>query len=575
MPIRLSFLMAVYDADVVADPSHSNGTRTGTPPAHWLRVVASLFVYAPALLQALLIVREYAAWKPMWAWYPDPGYNYLLAGAALVSGGTPGLVYHPGTSFQWLIGGVERLTHVVAGEDSFGEDVVARPEFYAQTVGLVIAFLYLSALVLAAFLIKRSWGLLPSLVFQLLMLWGLPVIADARYQLWPEALALSCAVLVIALCAPLLARAPAHVSSVTIAALGIVSAIGVTSKVIFAPLVALILIAIPWRRIPIFVVALLISIGVILASISTRLSSMWDWFTFISLRPGRHGQVGEWSPLENFLNGHAIFAGFLRWYVPVLVTVVAATVILAIVQWRNRTFPVRPSLALLAAFGVGAGLAIKESEVRDLIVLIPILSALTAHLVLRLQGATSTDGKRYVAPILIVGFSGFLALHGIVHQANFAQTTASRVEQAVLDAALVETKIAEGTWGLGYNVWTPANAIMFGSNDALMFGIEFSDDALNPEIRQEHPNAVHFDHWSGVFQGVDARGELHRISCAELQSQIPSRDVGIIVDSTGHVTLDSAEERIVLADGVAQFEGPEPIGQYFAYRLTSIACSDA
>ncbi len=99
-------------------------------------VVTAVLLITPVLLQALLVVPRFLNWRPVWAWYPDPGYQYLWAGGSLVNGGTTDLIFHPGTSFQWLIGASQAVTHLVAGQDSIMIDVAIRPEFYSQTAGI-------------------------------------------------------------------------------------------------------------------------------------------------------------------------------------------------------------------------------------------------------------------------------------------------------------------------------------------------------------------------------------------------------------------------------------------------------
>ena len=54
--------------------------------------IPALLVFLPVLGQVGLVFRGIQNWVPVWAWYPDPGYQYLLAGASLVSGGAPALL---------------------------------------------------------------------------------------------------------------------------------------------------------------------------------------------------------------------------------------------------------------------------------------------------------------------------------------------------------------------------------------------------------------------------------------------------------------------------------------------------
>ena len=40
----------------------------------------AVLLITPVLLQALLVLPRILNWWPVWAWYPDPGYQYLWAG---------------------------------------------------------------------------------------------------------------------------------------------------------------------------------------------------------------------------------------------------------------------------------------------------------------------------------------------------------------------------------------------------------------------------------------------------------------------------------------------------------------
>lgn len=539
-------------------------------------VFQSLLVLLPILIQVFLIARNFRTWVPVWASYPDPGYSYVLAGASLISGGTPALVYHPGTSFQWLVGILERLTFALVGEQTFFLDVVTRSEYYAQSVGLGIAILYVLSLGAVAWRIMKFWGWLPSFIFQLMILWGLPVIASARHHLWPESLVLITSLFTVALLAPLMAGHNSELRVRTIAILGAFAAIGVMSKVIFVPMMLLTVALVPAKRLWILALTFSASIGLLVLSIRSRISFMWDWFAGVTLSTGRHGGESQASALENLIIGQTVLSGFLRWYWLLMLILVAGTLILGLLQVRSGVLPLRPSIALLAALGLTLALSLKQSQPRDLIVVVPILASLAAHLMFRVDTVARQSRTSPILVSFIAATFGFLALHGIVHQHNFFKHSSIQSSRIVANAAQVDFFIKEGAWGLGYNVWTPSNALMFGSNDAVMFGAQFSDEMLDKELKAVHSDPLYFDVWHAEFQRISEEGRLSIMACSDVYDLFAQSngEVGVIVESTNHIRFDSTRSRIGLAGGQAEFSGPLAIGDYFAYRFDSLNCDE-
>lgn len=537
------------------------------------RLLERAVVFVPVLVQALIVIREFSQWKPVWAWYADPGYAYLFAGASLISGGSPALVYHPGTSFQWLTGIVERLAYIFVGDGSFFTSVAGDPELYTRAVGVVVAVIFIGSLSLAAWRMVNLMGLWPSLVFQLLILWGLPVIAHARYQLWPESLVLSCAVIVIALLVPLLLPRASSPSLRLVIAIGVLSALGLTAKVLFFPIIIMCVVVFPVRRWVAYFSAVVVTSLVVLLPIHDRWPDMWRWFASVLTKPGRHGGAGDWSPIHNFVEGNLALSAYYRWYVPVAVFLVAATAVVAFLQARRDSISVRPTVSVILAVFLVLAVTAKQSEVRDLVLVVPLLAILAAHLVQRGQALPIPPRASLALGVTATTVASFLALHGIVHHENFDKVEQQRIMSIVDDAGPVDSLGDTGSWGLGYNVWTVQNAIMFGSNDALMLGVQFSDDLLNAEIRQQYPKALYFDLWNRTFQTIDEKSELRVLACGELQDRLTRGPLGIVVESDGHVSVDPDSGEILLSGGSAAFEAPTPVGHYSAYRLTNVSCN--
>ena len=82
---------------------------------------------------------------PSWLWFNlDPDYFYLLDALNIVNLTTPGHVYHPGTTVDWLGALVLRVANPGASADAVTDAVLADPETHLRLIGTV--FIVLNAL---------------------------------------------------------------------------------------------------------------------------------------------------------------------------------------------------------------------------------------------------------------------------------------------------------------------------------------------------------------------------------------------------------------------------------------------
>lgn len=554
-----STVAGAYDASSNSGPSLEERPRASR------RFLPLIVLAIPVAAQGILIGRRFADWWPVWAWYPDPGYQYLFAGGSIVTGGSTDLIYHPGTSFQWLIGISQLLTHLVAGQDTFMLDIAARPEFYAQSAGLALASLYVAALAAAAWRMHRTWGLWPALIFQLLLLWGLPLLAAGRFLLWPESLVLTCAVASLAILAPQLAgREPAH-PRVQAVGIGLVAAVGMTAKVTYAPVVLVVLILVGWRRVAWVLLPMLASALIMMIPVYSRLDSMSGWFVQITTNPGRHGQTASWDPLGEFLDSMLMLNLVVRWFIPV-------TALIMVIALLSLLFPQRAKLAealpfIATALGVLIVLAsgIKDSESRDFILAIPLLAALAA-LVLRRILSNRKGGRlnRRVVVAAALALSVFLAAHGVVHEENFARGYAPRLQEILRDSKAIDKLNETSRWAPAYNAWTP--------DSSKVFGLIWSAGSFNQEVREVNPDALHFDLFGRSILHVSDDNQLIALTCLELQDFEQQGGIGVIVESEGHIATDRATGRIQLSNATANPVDPLRVGRYFAYELKDIQC---
>lgn len=546
----------------VADSSETGPLR-GQARSAPVSFMAIALLAVPILIQGLLVAQRLINWLPVWAWYPDPGYQYLFAGGSLVTGGSSDLIYHPGTSLQWLIGLSQVMTHVLVGHSDLMLDIAARPELYAQSTGIVLGVLYVSAVAFAGWRMLKYWGFWPALLFQILLLWGLPILAAGRFVLWPESLILTAAIFVLALLAPQLRGLDPDKERAQAVVLALACSIGLTAKITFAPFLMIAVVLIRWRYLAWFLIPFVCATALTLIPVYSRFESMQTWFLQISTNPGRHGQAGSWDPVGNFVNSMVMTNAVVRWFIPVSLAVVILALATLILPVRAHLRILVPTLALVVAASLVVASGLKDSETRDFILAIPLVAALASLTFLRLLNATRNPLRRIMS-LTVIAVGVFLAAHGVVQEQNFHSGTQLNVDGTVRNAELVDGLDGEARWASGYNAWT--------FDSSRIFGLIWSAGSFNREVRSINSEALHFDLFNREILHVNESNELLPLTCGEINDIVTGQGLGIVVESQGHIALSDDSSQILLKPGAADFSGPERVGDYFAYRLTGITC---
>ena len=532
----------------------------------WRAALVVVLALIPSVAQAVLVVRRLTDWLPVWAWYPDPGYQYLLAGGQIVTGGTPHHNDHPGTSTQWVAGLSEAVVHALFGNDGLRSDLVRRPEFYAQAVSFALGMMFVVALGFCALRLLRYLGLVPSLVFQLLLLWGLPILDIGRYRIMPESLVLTSAVAVIGLLAPRMAKQSGKLHLGEVVAIGVVAAVGLTSKVLFAPLILFILLLLRRREIAIFSLSAFTSVVVILIPVFSRLGYMRDWFLGILVNPGRQGQTGEASNvLISMLETLSLLNLSVRWFLIVGTGTLAISFLGVLVLKKvHGHVEWRAPAGLFLAFCTVLLASIKDAEMRDFLLAIPLLAAMNAVGVYMISRSITMERWRSSANVTLVAVVTFLALHGIVGSEYNHRYTAARLAPTLDAQGVVKAATGEGVWAFGYNAWTRENAIMFA--------IPWLNGAFTSEMHGTSPRATYFDVWSSVLVGT-SKDEGARIwTCLDMQSVATASTLGIVVETPNHLAFTPSGGRIVLRDGTAAIIEENQLGPWTAYELAAFEC---
>lgn len=516
----------------------------------------------PVSTQFVVIIHEFRNWIPVWASYPDPGYQYLLSGVVVIDGGTPLHNDHPGTSVQWIIGITEWLLHQVSGVGSLTENVVARPEYYSQWVGAGLALLYLSSLIFIAWRLLTTFGLLPSLAFQLVMLWGLPLFSVARFKLMPETIALTCAILVLGVLAPVMSGKRTPLSVAAVISLGIISAIGLTAKILFVPVLFVIFVLSSRRNLLVFVPTLIGATVLILVPIRSRLDYMRTWFWNIFTNPGRQGQpLDSWDAGRQWLDSLSNVSGFVRWYALGLI-VIGVTVAIGFLAGDKSENVRRWRPVLAVALGLAATLAlgVKPIEVRDWLLTIPLLATLAAIAMAFLLAGKSWAYRGLSLLLLLTLMFG--AAHGVVQAQYFtdAQRNQARDLQVSTEALARDTRFP--SMALGYNVWTEATA--------LVFALPWMNGEVSTEVADRFPQAHYYNPWTRDIH--DAQGGSIPEACKVIRERQLESGLAVVVHSPGHLGNPMIGDRVDFAQFSARVALIRAVEGLHIFDLDEVEC---
>ena len=211
-----------------------SGQTAGRAPAgRW--AWAALAALPAAYVVVTLVLRAHA--MPFWLWHNlDPDYFYLLDSLNVLNLTTPGHVYHPGTTVQWLGALVLKAAYPFTGPGEITRAVLADPERHLRLIGNLIvalnggALFCLGGVVLAAF---RALG--PALMAQTAPFLSMLVLKHGLH-VKPEALlvlaTLSLATVTVCSLRP---GALERRGKALAIAFGVVAGFGVATKITAAP----------------------------------------------------------------------------------------------------------------------------------------------------------------------------------------------------------------------------------------------------------------------------------------------------------------------------------------------------
>jgi len=420
---------------------------------------ALCFLLLPALFVWLYILFVQARGPFYLSPNVDPDYAYLCNSLNIATGHSPRHTDHPGTSLQ-LAGAITILAaHPFSSSAERIQAVLTRPESHLQGINFVLAGTYLACLALIGLWVwMRTGEWQPALLLQ-----ATPFLLGDQFRFLARVSAEPLLLIVGLLIAGLLfldARAE-RTAPRTIAAMGILAALGAVTKISFLPFALVPLICLQnWKQRCAYALCASASAFVLLLPAAGHLSRFVGFVTGLIFRQGMYGR-GEAGILPA-----QYFSNVLRLFVesPWLCLVVGlswATVLYSCMRWSRETPQQRRWLLLLG--GVALGQTLEMLMVAKFAVWRYLLPALM-FCALNLLVLSQFWGARIVRIRPMLFAASFLAVLGAAlglrsHYAQYAETIAGRQEIA----HALQTKYKQEPLAIYYGGSTPSYALWFGN----------------------------------------------------------------------------------------------------------------
>ncbi|MFQ5764280.1 MAG: hypothetical protein ACE5GT_05075 [Rhodospirillales bacterium] len=488
-------------------------SRRGLPAWYSLLVLPVCFVAAAVWTRA--------AGGPFWLWHQlDPDYFYLLDALNVLNLTTPGHVYHPGTTVEWLGALALRLADPFAGAETIAGRVLAEPEAYLRLIGNVfIGFNALALAVLGAAALRAFGTPAPAWLLQTAPFVSMLMLKNS-YHVKPEALLLATALTLAALA--LLTLEPGLLGRRRRAfavAFGAIAGFGVATKVTALPVFLLPLFVLGGvSAIALYGAAALAALVLFTLPAAGAYDVFFSWMATVAQGSGAYGGGGE--GLVNWaLYPGAVIKLFKR---PAFhVVFVLSVLTLAWALWRRRQGSPLPGAEVrLLAGVVAAQLAhvLLVAKQPSAIYLIPSLVLIPLALVLVWRLGTVLAVERGLPKAPGRALATVLAVLVVAGGLGATRLTGELAEKRQAGLALDNDRFA---------ACARVHAYASSSRSfALLLGDYVTGSRFGPRLAGLHPaNDYWLEHWWDqsrlVFRGwrgpEDMAQTLGRYPCAVLR----------------------------------------------------------
>ncbi len=496
---------------------------------------------------------------PLWQTMADPVYVYLVGGVEIVQGQPSFANQHPGTPLFWLYGVLSVLTHLATGEGSLAQDVVARPEVFLTVVDVVLVVGQSAGLLVLGWGIWRRFTLGAALVAQAIAM-GARSLLDSPAS--PVPLQLAVMLALIGVVAPALDGRRETVNGRRVAAIGVLLAIGFTTKLTFFPALALPLLL--YRRqdlLRIYAWFVGISAATVLLTVRGELLNTVVWWRNLLLTSGRTpDDVSTRSVTRGLLEIPSVA---LTW-TPFVVVALLAVGVCWVVRRRRGGAPDWLPWRAFSALGLVVVLSylstVKTWRPWDL-VLIP--AALAGVVAVAWAWTVPTPSRsavgRWLAAVPVLAVVGSLAASFAAVPGDIDRTRAGKDYLDLI--AFIEDRVASGgTVMTSYGVFDQATALYFGQ--------WLSQRTLAPDIVARYPGYLEYKLENAHFYYFTDVGEVE-FTCTGLRDLANSASGLIYVPGRNiEFPADQPQYQSISMEPVRRF------GNQTVYRITEVECGN-
>ncbi len=445
----------------------------------------------------------------------DPEYAYLLNSLNIAQGLAPHHVDHPGTPLQATGALILRGTHLLVPPSNgqpLVQSVISNPEYYLGAIQftlLVTGCVTIGILGLTAYRYRQSIAL--AMLLQSSPFWFFTIgISMARVHAESMLLIIGYSISALLFSVITTTEASKPTNTRITVALGILTAIGVMTKVTFAPIaIALLLLTCGIRAKLIYVMSTLITSALWAIPLIPRLDYYTDWLVGLALHTEAYGK-GEVGliKLENLLFINRCMTDEPIYFISMIG--ILAYLCIQCAQWL-RSKPATRSLqqiiqsppVILSLFQIAFLIILfKQPRIHYLTPALPILAFTGVYFADSIKAYFKTTSRLFT--LLAVALIGlFSILLGVRYESGIQAIT----------AICTNSEAAEEFANSLPPTFTTANA--YGSsnqNFALIFGDIFAGSHYEKEITTVYGKNLWFSVWASRFYLERTRipiGELH------------------------------------------------------------------
>ncbi|MFN0106116.1 MAG: hypothetical protein ACKV2U_29005 [Bryobacteraceae bacterium] len=416
----------------------------------------------------------------------DPDYVYALNALNIIALRSPIHIDHPGTPLQTLLAGVFVVRHAAScltGDcRSVIQDVLHDPELYLNFAKLFLLGMLAGALLYVGRRAHAASGSLAAAVALQGVIFLFPVTITSLARVTPEPLLMVCSLLYIL---PFFELACVRAGNGEVApqdakrwaiVAGVAFAAGVTSKITFFPLVAMVLLFPTWRDRFRFAAAAAVAGVIFILPIAGRLALFGEWLKALLTHKGMYGGGAVGMPGWQELAASAKNVLASESFLPVWI---ASLFVFAIFIPRIRKPLLVAALCSLLQFAI----VLKHPGARYLL---PSFAAVAFGVALVLVQGGRTVRIAAAALVVLSLYPNWRIVSQWAEKRRLLNTSVSEIQRTIASAGSCQV--------IGF----------YWSSDVvsnLLFGDEYTQGLHAPLLQSLYPNATRYQSFGGRFHG--------------------------------------------------------------------------